>query len=254
MNNIAHSYERIDDLQTPSGYKIIQNPEWFCFGVDAVLLSDFAANTIKAKTRILDMCTGNGIIPILLAEKTKADRIEGIEIQPSVAEMAQRSAILNNIEEKVKIVQGDLKDAHTIYGKAQFDAVTCNPPYKESFGGLKNSTDVITIARHEVLCCLEDIIESCEKVLKPSGKLYMVHRPERLADILCLMRKYRIEPKRLRFVHPSCGKTATMILVEGAKHGGAKLRLEPPLYVHNEDGTYTDEINQIYGRKGKNDE
>lgn len=254
MNNNVYSYERIDDLQTPSGYKIIQNPKWFCFGVDAVLLADFAARTIKPKTRVLDMCTGNGIIPILLAEKTDADKIDGIEIQAPVAEMAQRSIALNNIEEKARIIQGDLKEASDIYGKAQFDAVTCNPPYKENFGGLKNSTDVVTIARHEILCNLEDIIISAEKVLKPGGKLYMIHRPERLADILCLMRQYKIEPKRLRFVHPCHSKTATMILVEGAKHGGAKLHLEPPLYVHNQDGTYTDEINSIYGRGGEKNE
>ncbi len=250
MNNFLYSYERIDDLETPSGYKIIQNPDWFCFGVDAVLLADFAAKTIKPKTRILDMCTGNGIIPILLAEKTKAQFIDGIEIQAPVAEMASRSVALNNIEERIKITQGDLKFAHEYYGKAQFDGVTCNPPYKENFGGLKNSSDIVTIARHEILCNLEDIIESAEKVLTPGGKLYMIHRPERLADIICLMRKYRIEPKRLRFVHPSHAKTATMILIEGAKHGGAKLHLEPPLYVHSEDGGYTDEINCIYGREG----
>ncbi len=254
MNNIVYSYERIDDLQTPSGYKIIQNPSWFCFGVDAVLLSSFAAKTIKAKTRVLDMCTGNGIVPILLAEKTNADRIDGIEVQPPVAEMAQRSIFLNNIEEKIQIIEGDLKNACEIYGKSQFDAVTCNPPYKENFGGLKNAADTVTIARHEILCKLEDIIDSAEKVLKPGGKLYMIHRPERLADILCLMRQYKIEPKRLRFVHPCHSKTATMILVEGAKHGGAKLFLEPPLYVHNEDGSYTDEINQIYGRSAKSNE
>ncbi len=251
MNNNVYSYERIDDLQTPSGYRIIQNPEWFCFGVDAVLLSSFAAKTIKPKARVLDMCTGNGIVPILLAEKTKADRIDGIEIQAPVAEMAQRSIALNNIEEKIEIVQGDLKRAAEIYGKSQFDAVTCNPPYKEAFGGLKNATDAVTVARHEVLCNLEDIIAASVQVLKPGGKLYIVHRPERLADILCLMRQYKIEPKRLRFVHPSHAKTATMILVEGAKHGGAKLFLEPPLYVHNEDGAYTDEINRIYGRGGR---
>ncbi|MBR5156103.1 MAG: tRNA1(Val) (adenine(37)-N6)-methyltransferase [Clostridia bacterium] len=250
MNNvIVYPYERIDDLQTPSGYRIIQNPDWFCFGVDAVLLADFAARTIKPKSCVLDMCTGNGIIPILLAEKTTASFVDGIEVQKSVADMAKRSILLNDIWDRVKITCGDLKDSHDIFGKAQFDAVTCNPPYKENFGGLKNSTDVVTIARHEILCNLEDIIESAEKVLKPSGKLYLIHRPERLADILCLMRKYRIEPKRLRFVHPSQSKVATMIMVEGAKHGKAKLFLDPPLYVHNEDGSYTDEINKIYGRK-----
>ncbi len=249
MNNVTvHPYERIDDLQTPSGYRIIQNPDWFCFGVDAVLLADFAARTIKPKTRVLDMCTGNGIVPVLLAEKTKETFIDGIEVQEAVAEMANRSILLNDISDKVKITYGDLKNSQNIFGKSQFDAVTCNPPYKENFGGLKNSTDAVTVARHEILCNLEDIITSAEAVLKPSGKLYLIHRPERLADILCLMRKYRIEPKRLRFIHPSHAKTATMILVEGAKHGGVKLFLEPPLYVHNEDGSYTDEINEIYGR------
>ncbi len=254
MNNIVYSYERVDDLQMPSGYRIIQNPDWFCFGIDAVLLSSFAARTIKPHARVLDMCTGNGIVPILLAEKTAADAIEGIEVQAPVAEMAQRSIVLNNIEERVKITEGDLKNACEIYGKAQFDAVTCNPPYKENFGGLKNLTDVVTIARHEILCNLEDIIASAEKVLKPSGKLYIIHRPERLADILCLMRQYKIEPKRLRFVHPSHAKTATMILIEGAKHGGAKLHLEPPLYVHDDNGGYTEEIDRIYGRGGKKNE
>ncbi len=250
MNNnvMVHPYERIDDLQTPSGYQIIQNPNWFCFGVDAVLLADFAAKTIKTKNHILDMCTGNGIVPILLTERTKDTFIDGIEVQDPVAEMAARSILLNNIADRAKITSGDLKAAPSIFGKSKFDAVTCNPPYKENFGGLKNATDVVTCARHEILCNLEDIIDSAEKVLKPSGKLYLIHRPERLADILCLMRRYRIEPKRLRFVHPSYAKTATMILVEGAKHGGAKLFLEPPLYVHNEDGSYTNEINEIYGR------
>ncbi len=249
MNNITvHSYERIDDLQTPSGYRIIQNPEWFCFGIDAVLLADFAARTVKVKARILDMCTGNGIVPILLAEKTRDTLIDGIEVQAPVAEMANRSIILNNIEERVKITCGDLKDAPNIFGKGRFDAVTCNPPYKENLGGLKNSTDVVTVARHEILCNLEDIIANTEKVLKPYGKLYMIHRPERLADIICLMRKYRIEPKRLRFVHPSLSKVPTMIMVEGAKYGKAKLFLDPPLYVHKVDGTYTKEIDEIYGR------
>lgn len=240
--------ERIDDLQTPSGLRLIQNPDWFCFGVDAVLLSDFAAKTIKANARVLDMCSGNGIIPILLTEKSPASHIDGLEIQAPVAEMAKRSVYLNNLESKITVTAGDLKNAAEIYGKCVFDNVTCNPPYKEASGGLKNATDVITIARHEICCRLEDIIENAEKVLKPYGKLCLIHRPERLADILCLMRSYRIEPKRLRFVHPSPGKVATMILVEGAKHGNPKLFLDPPLYVHDNDGNYTDEIQKIYGR------
>ncbi|MBE7032279.1 MAG: tRNA1(Val) (adenine(37)-N6)-methyltransferase [Ruminococcaceae bacterium] len=249
MGNVTvNPNERIDDLQTPTGLRLIQNPDWFCFGVDAVLLSDFAAKSIKSKARVLDMCSGNGIIPILLTEKSAANHIDGLEIQEPVAEMASRSVCLNSLEEKIKITAGDLKNAADIYGKCVFDNVTCNPPYKEASGGLKNSADAVTIARHEICCSLEDIIESAEKVLKPYGKLCLIHRPERLADIIWLMRKHRIEPKRLRLVHPSPGKVATMILVEGAKHGNPKLFLDPPLYVHDSNGNYTDEIQQIYGR------
>ena len=247
-NPIIHPHERLDDLQTPSRYRLIQNPNWFCFGVDAVLLADFAAKTIKPTSRILDMCTGNGIVPVLLSEKTENTYIDGIEIQQAVAEMAGRSIALNKLQSRVTITDGDLKDAPSIFGKAVFDAVTCNPPYKEMSGGLKNASDTVTIARHEILCNLGDIIESAAQVLKPYGKLYLIHRPERLADILCLMRSLRIEPKRLRFVHPCASKTATMILVEGAKHGKPKLFLDPPLYIHDENGEYTHEIQTIYGR------
>lgn len=240
--------ERIDDLQLPSGFRLIQNQKWFCFGVDAVLLADFAKNSIKPNTKVLDMCTGNGIVPILLAEKSLALHIDGLEIQEPVAEMASRSVLLNKLGDKIQITAGDLKDSTDIYGKCIFDCVTCNPPYKESSGGLKNLSDTVTIARHEICCTLEDIIDRAEKVLKPYGKLCIIHRPERLADIIWLMRKYKIEPKRLKFVHPSPQKTATMILVEGAKYGKPKLFLEPPLYVHDSNGNYSDEIQQIYGR------
>ena len=187
----------------------------------------------------MDMCTGNGIIPILLCEKTQNTMLCGIEIQNDVAEMASRSIKFNKLESRVSIVAGDLNSAAELFGRASFDAVCCNPPYKENMGGLKNASDTITIARHEILCDLDGIIKSAEKVLKPYGKLYLVHRPERLVDIFCLMRAARIEPKRLRMVHPSPEKTATMVLVEGAKHGKAKLFLEPPLYVHDADGNYT---------------
>lgn len=249
MPNVdIYPYERVDDLQTQHGFRLIQNPKWFCFGIDAVLLADFAARTIKAKTNILDMCTGNGIIPVLLCEKTEKTKICGIEIQTAVAEMAKRSIILNDLEERISIVEGDLCEASEIFGKATFEGVCCNPPYKENHGGLKNASDSLTIARHELLCNLDGIIDSAEKVLKPGGKLYLIHRPERLADIFCLMRDHKIEPKRLRMIHPASGKTATMVLVEGAKHGRPKLFLEPPLYVHDECGNYTDEIEQIYNR------
>lgn len=249
MKNVEiYPWERVDDLQTETGLKLIQNPKWFCFGVDAVLLSDFASKTIKPHTTVLDFCTGNGIVPLLLSEKSKADKVFGIEIQENVSEMAKRSVELNSLEGKVEIMTGDLKNAEEIFGRETFDNITCNPPYKEGNGGLKNAEDTVTIARHEILCTLEDVIEVGARVLKPYGKLSLVHRPERLADIIWLMKKARIEPKRLRFVHPSPSKAANMILIEGAKYGNPKLFLEPPLYVYNENGEYSEEINRIYGR------
>ena len=248
-NDFVLPHERVDDLQL-NGLRLIQNPSGFCFGIDAVLLSDFAKGSVKKNSRVLDLCTGNGIVPILLSAKTSAAHICGIEIQSEVAEMAQRSVRLNGLEEKISIADGDLKKAPELFGKSVFDNITCNPPYKENMGGLKNAADTLTIARHEIFCTLGGIVDAAAALLKPGGKLAMIHRPERLADIICLMRGARIEPKRLRFVHPSAGKTATMILIEGAKHGRPKLLLEPPLYVHDESGEYTDEINRIYGRNG----
>lgn len=247
---MVHSYERLDDLQL-NGLKIIQNPSSFCFGVDAVLLSHFAAEAIKKDARVLDLCSGGGIIPILLSAKTKASHISGVEIMPEVCEMAKRSVSLNLLDEKIDMLCADLKDGVKLFGKAQFDNITCNPPYKEAAGGLKNKTDIKTVARHEFLCTLEDIIAISAALLKPYGKLSMIHRPERLVDIITLMKKYRLEPKRLRFVHPTPEKTATMILIEGAYLQKPKLSLMPPLYIHDISGEYTDEINKIYGRNGK---
>ncbi|MBQ2891043.1 MAG: tRNA1(Val) (adenine(37)-N6)-methyltransferase [Clostridia bacterium] len=244
---MIYPYERLDDLQT-GGLKLIQNPNWFCFGVDAVLLSDFASKGIKKDAKVLDLCSGSGIIPILLTRKSLAKSITGLEIQEEVADMAKRSVEINSLSDKVEMLCGDLKDGAKLFKKSSFDNITCNPPYKENLGGLKNKEDNMTISRHEVLCSLEDIISVSADILKPYGKLALIHRPERLADILCLMRKYKIEPKRLRFVHPSPTKTATMILIEGAKCGKPKLFLDPPLYVHDDMGNYTEEINEIYGR------
>jgi len=249
MKNIpVYEYERVDDLQTKNNLKLIQNPDWFCFGVDAVLLSHFAAKTIKPHAKVLDLCTGNGIVPLLLSEKSAADSICGIEIQEKVAEMASRSIELNGLSDKVSIKCGDLKNIENIYGKEVFDNITCNPPYKENMGGLKNASDTVMIARHEILCTLEDIINVSARCLKPYGKLCIVHRPERLADIICLMRDARIEPKRLQFIHPNKDKTANIILIEGAKYGKPKLFLEPPLYVYDEAGKYSKQIDEIYGR------
>ena len=248
MNDVLiNPHERVDDLQL-GGLSIIQNPKWFCFGVDAVLLSDFALKNIKKNSKVLDLCTGNGIVPLLLSEKSLAAHIKGVEIQRDVAEMANRSVLMNDLNEKIEIICNDLKNVVEIFGKSVFDNITCNPPYKEANGGLKNCEDVVTIARHEIFCTTEDIVRVSADLLKPSGKLTMVHRPERLVEIICLMREYKIEPKRLRFVHPSPGKTANMILIEGAKHGNPKLFLEPPLYVYDANGNYSEEIDKIYGR------
>ena len=231
-------HERVDDLQF-NNLKVIQNPAWFCFGVDAVLLADF---TPKGDF-IVDFGTGCGIVPILLAGKNKCQKVIGIEIQRDVADMAQRSVMLNELS-NVEIVHGDLKEVDV----RDVDVVTCNPPYKEIGGGLLNSDDALMIARHEIAVTLEDVIRRAKDVLKFRGKFCMIHRPERLVDIFCLMRKYGIEPKRMRMVHPREGKPPNMVLIEGTNGGKAKLICEEPLFVHDGDG-YSAEINRIYVRK-----
>ncbi len=239
--------EQIDDLQC-KGLRIIQNPNQFCFGVDAVLLTEYAAQGIKKDARVLDLCSGNGIIPILLSAKSEAKEIIGLEIQEDVAEMASRSLKLNDLAPKVRMVCGDLKEATEYFKPSSFNNITCNPPYKEFSGGLKNADESKAIARHEIACTLEDVIRVSATLLEPGGKLCMVHRPERLIDIVTVMRKYKIEPKRLRFIHPYASKTANLILLEGTRQGKPKLFLDPPLYIYNERGEYTEEVNQIYGR------
>lgn len=246
--SLVHPEERLDDLQC-HGLQLIQNPDWFCFGVDAVLLADYAARSIRKNMRVLDFCCGNGIIPLLLSAKSEAAEIVGLEIQSQVAEMANRSVKLNQLEDRIQIRQGDLKEAEGIFGRSSFQYITCNPPYKEGGRGLLSSSDTVTLARHEILCSLEDIIRVSSYILEPLGKLCMIHRPDRLADILCLMRQYGIEPKRLRFVHPYPDKTATMILVEGTRGGRPHLVLDPPLSVYQKRGVYSTEINKIYGRE-----
>ena len=236
--------ERIDELHR-NGYRIIQNAKKFCFGMDAVLLSGFAS--VKPGGRVLDMGTGTGIIPILLEAKTEGHHFTGLEIQPESADMARRSVALNGLEDKIAIVTGDIKEASRIFGGASFDVVTCNPPYMEGNHGLKNPEDAKAIARHEVLCNLEDVIREAAAVLKPGGQLYMVHRPRRLVDIITLMTKYKIEPKRMKLVHPYVGEEANMVLIEGSRGGGRQMRVEKPLIVYKEQGVYTDEIYDIYG-------
>ena len=236
--------ERLDDLQR-NGLKIIQKTDGFCFGMDAVLLSGFAS--VKPGERALDLGTGTGIIPLLLSAKTKGDHFTGLEIQTEIMKMAQRSVALNGLEKKIDIIQGDIKEARRIFGAASFDAVTSNPPYMNDAHGLKNPGDVKAISRHEVLCNLEDVVREGTKALKPGGRFYMVHRPHRLAEIITVMRQYKLEPKRMKFVHPFADKDANMVLIEAVRGGGAWLKLEPPVIVYKEPGVYTDEIYEIYG-------
>ena len=236
--------ERLDDLQR-NGLKIIQKTDGFCFGMDAVLLSGFAS--VKPGERALDLGTGTGIIPLLLSAKTKGDHFTGLEIQTEIMKMAQRSVALNGLEKKIDIIQGDIKEASRIFGAASFDVVTSNPPYMNDAHGLKNPGDVKAISRHEVLCTLEDVVREGTKALKPGGRFYMVHRPHRLAEIITVMRQYKLEPKRMKFVHPFADKDANMVLIEAVRGGGAGLKLEPPVIVYKEPGVYTDEIYEIYG-------
>ncbi|MCD8390833.1 MAG: tRNA1(Val) (adenine(37)-N6)-methyltransferase [Firmicutes bacterium] len=236
--------EVVDDLQI-NGLRIIQKASGFKFGIDAVLLSDFARDTKSKAT--LDLCTGCGIVPLLLSAKTRTPYICGLEIQRDICDTAKRSVALNSLEERVHITEGDLKNAAEIYGKAVFDKITCNPPYMKLGAGVRNDTDTKSAARHEILCTLEDVINAAASLLIPFGHFYMVHRPNRIADIMCCMRKYKIEPKRLRFVCPNAAKPPNLLLVEGVKGGGSDMKILPNLYVYNSDGTHTEEINKIYG-------
>lgn len=237
--------ETLDDLQL-KGIHIIQKEKAFRFGVDAVLLANFPV--INKAVTVLDLCTGNGIVPLIVAGKTVASHITGIEIQQDIAEMAQRSVDYNKLEDKIKIIQGDLTNIELIKSLPKVDIVTVNPPYKVKNSGIINLNDKSAIARHEICCTLEDVIKASALALKDSGKLYMVHRPERLADIFTLMRKYKIEPKRARMVYPAVGKAPNIVLVEGQKNGGAFLKWENSIYVYDQDGNFSKEIDIIYGR------
>lgn len=244
MNKELLPDERIDDLHR-NGYRIIQNPKKFCFGMDAVLLSGYAK--VKPGEKCLDLGTGTGIIPILLEAKTPGQQFIGLEIQEESASMARRSVLLNKQEEKVQIVTGDIKEASSIFGAASFDVVTTNPPYMTSQHGLQNPDLPKAIARHEVLCTLEDVIREGAKVLKMNGRFYMVHRPFRLAEIINCLMKYKLEPKRMKLVYPYIDKEPNMVLIEAIKGAKSMLKVESPLIVYKEENVYTDEIYDIYG-------
>ena len=244
MEIILKDNERLDELQR-NGYQIIQNPEKFCFGMDAVLLSGFAK--VKPGGKVLDLGTGMGIIPILMEAKTPAAHLTGLEIQEESADMARRSVQLNGLSEKIDIVTGDIKEADKLFKSASFDVITSNPPYMIGEHGLQNPDAPKAIARHEVLCTLEDVVSQAAKLLKTGGHFFMVHRPFRLAEIISVMIKYKLEPKRMQLVYPFVDKEPNMVLIEGVRGGKSRMTVEKPLIIYKEPGVYMPEIYDIYG-------
>ena len=244
---ILRENERIDDLGIKN-LKIIQNKEGFCFGIDSVLLSDFAKD-IKKDSMVMDLGTGTGIIPILLCGKTKLKKVIGVEIQKEVCEMAKRSIELNNLEDKFQILNENILDLEKIYSENTFDVIVTNPPYKKMNTGILNENEKKLISRHEYKANLEDFLKVSKRLLKDKGEFYMVHRPERLVDILFIMRKYKIEPKNIRFVFSNKNKEPKLVLIKGIKNANPFLKIEKNLYIYDEDGNYTKEINNIYNIK-----
>ena len=236
--------ERLDDLER-SGLKIIQDPARFCFGMDAVLLSGWAK--VRSGETVLDIGTGTGIIPILLTAKTEGRHFTGLEIQKEMADMAARSVAYNHLEDRVEIRQGDIREAAQMWEPQHFQVITCNPPYMKVSHGIKNPDSALAIARHELTCTLEDAVREGARLLVSKGRYYMVHRPHRLMDILTVMRAYRLEPKRIRFVHPFADAEANMVLIEAVKDGGIYLHAEAPLVIYEEPGRYTRELLDLYG-------
>lgn len=237
--------ETLDDLQL-KGIHVIQKKDAFRFGIDAVLLANFA--NIKKRHKVIDFCTGTGIIPFIIAGKTECNDIKGIEIQEEFVDMAKRTVEFNNLSDRINFYCRDLKDIEFLKSIEKVDVVTVNPPYKLQGSGIININDKNAIARHEILCNLEDVIVASKTVLKDNGRLYMIHRPDRLCDIFCIMRKYKIEPKRVKMIHPTYNKAPNIVLIEGQNFGGSFLKWDEPLYVHELDGSYTKEIDKIYGR------
>ncbi len=245
-----HEFERMDDLHL-QGLKIIQNKNHFCFGTDAVLLASYA--DIKPNMRVLDLCTGNGIIPILLAAKTSASHITGVEFFEEHVQMAKRSVALNALEHKIDFVVGDVKEMKSLVLSGSFDYVTVNPPYKPLLSGYQNHDDMKTAARHEVLCTLEDVVRAARFALKSGGKMAMVHRADRLADVIYAMKSYHIEPKKLTMVSARKEEKPKLILVEGISDGKSGITVTAPLFIYDDDGNYTGRFREIYGKEAPND-
>lgn len=239
-----HPHERIDDLQL-NGLRIIQNPKGFCFGIDAVLLSNFM--NLKASDLVVEFGTGTGIIPILLSGKTDFKKIFAFEVQSEMADMANRSVQMNGLEDRIEVIHANLNDALDYLKAGTADVVFSNPPYMTGHGGLKNPSDQKAISRHEILCSLEDIVEKASKLLKFRGNFYLIHRPSRLVDIFDLARRYKLEPKVIRMIQPYANKKPNICLIKCVKGGNPELTVMEPLVVYNNDGGFTDEIYKIYG-------
>ncbi len=241
---IVKNNERIDDLQR-CGYGIIQDSSKFCFGMDAVLLTGFAR--VREGEDVLDLGTGTGIIPILLEAKTPGRHFTGLEIQPDMANMAARSVQYNHLQHKIEIVQGDIREAGRLFAPASFDVVTSNPPYMETRTGLKNPDEARAIARHEILCTFEDVARAASALLRQGGRFYLVHRPRRLPEIMETLRRFGLEPKRMRLVHPFAGREANLVLIEAFRGGRALMKVDPPVIIFSAPGVYSDEMREEYG-------
>lgn len=239
---VLYDNERYDYLVTDE-LGIIQSREVFSFSMDAVLLARFAS--VPQHGRVLDLCSGNGVIPLLLTTRTQA-QIDAVELQPRLADMARRSVQFNGLEERVHIIEGDLREYHLTGGYGTYDAITVNPPYMPPAAGDANRNEHYAIARHEIHCTLRDVTSACAKLVRTGGRVSMVHRPSRLVEIFEALREVRLEPKRLRFIHPHAGGEANMVLIEAMRDAKPELRLLPPLIVYNENREYADELKEIY--------
>lgn len=231
-----------------NGYKILQDSERFQFGIDAVLLADYASKSLKEKESVIDLGTGTGIIPLLMVNKCKTTSFTGLEVQKESADMAARSVAMNELEGQIQIVHGDLKEAGSLFPRHSFNVVTCNPPYMIDAHGRNNEQDALTIARHEVLCTLEDVVTAADYLLASHGSFFMIHRPFRLPEIFSSLEKHKMEMKRMRLIYPFADKEPNMVLIEARKNAKRRLTIEPPLIVRNDDGEYTIEVQDIYNK------
>ena len=231
-----------------NGYKILQDSERFQFGIDAVLLADYASKSLKEKESVIDLGTGTGIIPLLMVNKCKTAAFTGLEVQKESSDMAARSVAMNGLEGQIQIVHGDLKEAGSLFPRHSFNVVTCNPPYMIDAHGRSNEQDALTIARHEVLCTLEDVVTAADYLLASHGSFFMIHRPFRLPEIFSSLEEHKMEMKRMRLIYPFADKEPNMVLIEARKNAKRRLTIEPPLIVRNDDGEYTIEVQDIYNK------